>query len=352
MKFRLIANVMAACCCAAVVQAAPPIELEVATQQGLQITAPRAWLQLFTAIGINDVRIRAARTGEEPVVTNRGTADRPRYYVLGILTRRNQLRLPGGTFGPKDRTGINDYFERLTADGAASLTDQRGPFGLTKEELAAVFADLTQPIDFETKGQRPQAVVDRLQHKLSLKFALGAKAGTALRTDKRVDDELQGVTVGTGLAMLLRNYGLVMRPEKPRGQSVTLRIELANSDALTQSTLGKDADEHPSIWPIGWEPDIAPVRLAPSLFEQLNAEIDGYSLAETLAAIGPRIKVPIYLDHAALRASKIDPASIQAKLPRMRTTYQHVLNRVLAQARLGTSLRADEAGRPFVWITR
>ena len=35
-----------------------------------------------------------------------------------------------------------------------------------------------------------------------------------------------------------------------------------------------------------------------------------------------------------------------------RTTYYQVLDRVLAQARLVLRNRLDEAGRPFLWITR
>jgi hypothetical protein len=352
MKLRLIATVIFAWTCAAVAPAAAPIDVELATQQGLQITAPQEWLQLFAAIGMDNVRIRGAEAGDKPLATNRGTAQRPRYYVLGILTARNQLQLPGGTFGRGDRARIKDYFDRLAADGAESLSAPRGRYGLTEQELAAVFADLTQPIDFETKGQLPPAVIDRLQGKLALKFAVDTDADAVLRAAETFSDELQGVAAGTGAAILLRSYGLVMRPEKSRGRPVAYRVAVANANSLSQSTIGKESDKNPTNWPIGWEPDTAPVKIAPSLFEQLNAEIDGYTLAETLAAVSPRVKVPLYIDHAVLAANKIDPSAIKVKLPRTRTTYNHVLVRVIAQARLGSRLRVDEAGRPFVWITR
>jgi hypothetical protein len=39
-------------------------------------------------------------------------------------------------------------------------------------------------------------------------------------------------------------------------------------------------------------------------------------------------------------------------LPRTKTYYKRVLDRVLAQARLGAQVRIDEAGTPFLWITR
>ena len=84
----------------------------------------------------------------------------------------------------------------------------------------------------------------------------------------------------------------------------------------------------------------------------LDGKIDGYTLEEALTAIGPRIKIPLYFDHAALAEYEIDPAKVQVRFPRSRTFYKRVIDRVLAQARLGSQLRVDEAGAPFLWITR
>ena len=154
--------------------------------------------------------------------------------------------------------------------------------------------------------------------------------------------------------MMLRNHGLVFRPEKLRGEAVVYRVGVAEADAIGQSTLGKTSapDSNPKSWPIGWEPEKAPGATAPSLMESLNAEIDGYSLEEALAAIGPRLKVPMYLDHAALAAHNIVPAKVPIKLAGARMSYKRLLDRVLAQARLGSSLRVDESGKPFLWVTR
>jgi hypothetical protein len=332
--------------------AAAPIELELATERGVQITAPHEWLQLLTAIGIDNVRIRGAEPGDEPRVENRGTNERPHYQVAGILTSRNELRLPGGTFSHTDRSRLKDYFAQLAADGGESLTAQRGLFGLTEKDIEAVFADLAQPVDFETKGQQPRAVIDRLQSSFALKVTVNADAERALNGAAPVVDEMQGLTAGTGLAMMLRNYGLVLRPHQSRGRPVVYRVALAAADSAPSSTLGKTADHAMLHWPIGWELQQSPGQTAPPLFEYLNAEIDGYTLEETLAAIGTRLKLSIYLDRAALAAHRIDLAKIQVRVPRSRTYYKRVIDRVLSQARLGSQLRVDEAGSPFLWITR
>jgi hypothetical protein len=181
---------------------------------------------------------------------------------------------------------------------------------------------------------------------------VAADADRALRDGAPFADELSGVSAGSGLAMVLRSAGLVLRPEKSRGRPVVYRIGAAEAGSVGQSTLGRIADADMKHWPIGWEPHGTPGEAAPSLFEFLNAEIDGYTLEETLAAIGPRVKIPIYLDHAALAGSNIDPSKIQVKLARTRTFYKRILDRALSQARLGSQVRIDEAGKPFLWVTR
>ena len=105
-------------------------------------------------------------------------------------------------------------------------------------------------------------------------------------------------------------------------------------------------------WPVGWEPEKAPGAIAPGLFDQLNAEIDGYTLDETLSAIGPRLSVPYFLDRTALAAKGVDPATVKIKIARTKTSYKLLLDRVLSQARLGSELRVDEVGTVFLWISR
>lgn len=334
--------------------AAPPVELELVTERGVQITAPQEWLQLLTSAGVDHVQIRGMQSGDQPSVKNTGSAAHPSFVVVGVVTSREQLRLPGGTFTRGDREKLKDYFGRLAADGAESLTAARGRFGLTEKELSAVFADLTPAVDFTTKGLPPKGVLETLQTRLKLQFAIDTAANRILSDAKPVAEELKGISIGTAVAIILRNAGLVFRPEKQRGQAVEYHVMAADADALRASTLGKTAGPAPNLkdWPVGWEADKAPGEVAPSLLESLNAEIDGYTLEEALAAITPRLKLPLYLDHAALAAYKIDPAKVQVKLPKAKYIYKRLIDRVLTQTRLASSLRVDESGSPFLWVTR
>ena len=326
---------------------AAPIEVELATERGVQITAPQQWLQLLARLGVDNVRIRIAIPGDEPKLSNNGTDGEPRHHVVGLLTAKNELRLPGGTFRANDRDKLAAYFKKLGAEGSQGVTAPRGRFGLTEQQFVAVHADLTQSVDFPTKGQSLRTVLDRLQSKLALKITPTAATEQVIRSAAPIADEVSGLSAGTGLAIVLRGYGLALIPEKPLGQPLVHRIAVTAVDKTHE-----DTNSQLDAWPIGTESESSPAKLAPVLMETLNVEIDGYTLAEAVNAIAPRIKLAIYWDHAMLATHKIDPAAVKVKLPRTRTYYKRVLDRVLAQGRLALQLRVDESGTPFLWITK
>src|SRR5215213_7160071 len=113
MKFCLLSAALVLALSHAAQAAGPPIELELVTERGVQITAPQEWLQLLAGIGIEHVQIRGGRQGDQPKISNRGSGRAASYQVVGILTSRNQLRLPGGTFAKSDRARLKDYFAKL-----------------------------------------------------------------------------------------------------------------------------------------------------------------------------------------------------------------------------------------------
>lgn len=322
-------------------EAASPasISLEIVMEQGVQATAPRDWLQLLTGIGQQDVRIRSQRPGEEPQLEQLGTPERPRYRVVGVLTVNDQLLLPGGRFDLRSRAKIRDYFDRLGADGAEGVTAERGRFGLTEKQFRQVHADLSQTIGFATKGQSLVDVLKQLRDSLDLSLIVDDRAWEVLNDAGPVADEVEQLTIGTGLALLVRSHGMVLVPDKQRGQDVTHRIARA-------------VDVEGESWPVGWQSDALPRQLAPEMLEYLNAEVEGFKLTEAIDAIAPRAGVPIYWDHRTLAERKIDPATIEVRYARRRAQLIRVVDQLLFQARLRGELKVDEAGTVFYWISR
>jgi hypothetical protein len=170
---------------------------------------------------------------------------------------------------------------------------------------------------------------------LSLGLAIDATARAALDSAK-VADDVNGLSAGTALAILLRPAGLALVPERSGGQ-MQYRVK--------QAARGAQA------WPVGWKPEKRPSEVLPRLFEFLNVEINAIPVSEAMQAIGGRLEVPVFYDRNALALHGIDPTKTPAELPSKRISYSQTLNRLLSQAKLKYELRVDEAEKPFLWIT-
>ncbi|MEM6798266.1 MAG: hypothetical protein AAF589_02015 [Planctomycetota bacterium] len=314
------------------------VSLEVATERGVQATAPQQWLQLLSEAGVTTTRIRGAQAGDKPDIETIDGRAGTIYRVTGVLNSRGQLRLPGGSFTRRDRVELRDYFDRLKADGAEAMTAPTGTFGLTKKQFQQVFGELSQPATPRAEALTTAALVERLRPRLASPIVIQGRAAAALQSEGAVDTRVGELTIGTALAISLRQQGLSLVPQKPRGKLVELHIVRADDD--TES------------WPIGYEVKGPPRPVAPDLMEAINVEIDGFTLAEATAAITPRLKLPVFWDRSALARHKIDPAAIDVRLPRSKMSYKRILEKLLFQARLRGQLRTDEAGTPFYWIGR
>ncbi len=317
--------------------AQPRVDFELATEPGFPLTGARDWIQVFAGIQGTRVQVRGARSDEREAVRNLGSDERPNYHVVGILTRRNRLRLPGAPeIPPGNRGRVVRWIEQLRLEGTPEKRATRIAFGLDSEELVDFHERMATAISYETKNLRAGDIARKIVHELGVAFEVTAAARKAFGRDEPVADELTSLSKGTALAALLRPLGLATAPRKKAGK-MTLLIA--------------DADEVDEWWPIGWPLQQAPFKTAPALFEQLPVSISNTPLDETLQAIQGRVKIPFLYDHNSLARQQIDLAAKHVSFPRRKTSYKRVLDKVLFQARLKGELRTDDAGKPFMWIT-
>jgi hypothetical protein len=316
---------------------AAPVTLEIATQPGLQITAPQEWLQRLAAAEITQVRIRTAEPGDAPQVENIGDDAEPVLRAVGILTARNELLLPGRTFSLNQTAALRDYLDGLAADGESSIEAAAGRFGLTETQFRAVFDALSPKLDLQTKGQRCDKIVNTIADRLPLPLVIDAANARRLSATPALESELQTLTLGAALAITLHQANLQLVPEKPRGAEPQLRVVTSNPDA-----------DH---WPLGYKPEVSPREAAPVLFEFFNIEIADHTLGQVLAALEPRLKLPLVWDTSAFTAKGKNPEAVKVKIARTKTYYKRAIDRVMAQARGSAELRVDESGAPFLWLT-
>lgn len=294
---------------------------------------------MLADLGVNGVRVRGINPGDQPRVEELGTPDRPLPKVLGILTRDGVLMLPRARFRLRDRAKLSEYLARLEGEGAAGVTTDRGNFGLTLAQFETVFVALGEPIGPIDQNAPLLSVAEQAAAAAQMPLNVEARARAALLA-RPTTTKVAPLSRGTALAILLRAEGLVLRPEKPIGKPVWLTIAPAY-------------DDEQESWPIGYQPEQSPRDAAPVLMKSIPVEVAGFTLTEALAAIEPRLEgLPILFDDFALRRDAIDPTTVQVELARTKTFYKRILQRLAFQARLKTELKVDEAGTPFVWLTR
>jgi hypothetical protein len=323
---------------ATMASAAPPIDLEVIVEERSSVTAQQEWLKRLSELKLAGLTIRSAREGEEPEILNRGTEDRPRYKIVGFLTRNETLILKGGQFGRNDMNKLRAFFETLGVQGVEGVTKRRTLFGLTDDQLITLSKNLEPVVDFESKGKPPAEVVSQLGEGIEPAIVVSATAQQAFKDATPCRDEVKGITSGTALAVIVRPYGLVVQPMLV-GRNVELHVvkPLENAES----------------WPVGWplEDGVTEKAAIPALMEFITVEIKDIDVPQALGALQERLEAPFLFDHNQLAKHGIEPAKIEVSVPPGRSYYKKILERVLFQAKLKSEIRTDELGKPIVWIT-
>jgi hypothetical protein len=311
------------------------VDLEVAMETVLPITRIKVWASFLQKAGFTNVQLRSAKLTDMPKVKTLGRKESPTYVVTGILAG-DTLHLPGGTFkyGQIDEAKL--WIKRLQGDGVAALTTQKGAYGLSRDQIVEVYDQLTLKVKATTTGRTTKEVIRSISRIWDLQVSVDPAARTQLFSQVPFNDELQGVTSGTAMAIVLKSTGLIMLPDKPIGSGVRIRI----------TTPVKDL----AFWPVGWESSQNPGKTAPDLFNELSVDIKNTEISKTVNAIGQRLQTPIFFDYASIAKREI---SLDQKInvPAGKIFYKKILDIALSQAGLHCKVMVDESNQPFLWIS-
>jgi hypothetical protein len=314
------------------------VDFEVVTEAGLAVGASREWFDELSKLGVDGLRVRAAVRGDAASIEQIGADDAPRYRVRALLSARGQLVVPEGRFRRGEERALADWIEALRRTGPPRPQGSKPlPFGLAAEDLVTVETDLARRLS-ETTLDRPlsevlEALAAELQHPLSV----APRARGRLSESEKVGQEYSGLSAGTVLACLLRGHGLAMTPRRGEDGRLEYVVELEQADR--------------EVWPTGWPPVGSKVDLMPALYEIVEVDMEGVSLAEALQVICERTKLRILYDDRSLAASGVALEKVTVKLPARKWSYNIVVSRLLSQGKMSGDLRRDEAGTPFLWVT-
>jgi hypothetical protein len=331
---------LAASTIASLSQAAPRVDLEIALQPGFTSTDIGTWNTMLTGAGVDNLRLGGGgnatqKIGIEPFDETNPNAG---YRVFGVITRGNELMLPGGRFTRTDRAGLAKWVGNLKAGGLAKKPGgKQVPFGLKPSQLEDVAKDLGKPADFATTGLPVKSVLLEIGKRTTNPIVAEPTIAAGLGQMETVPGELKGLACGTVMAAVLRREGLSLIPRTTATGSMEYFITRAGAQQ--------------DVWPVGWPAEKPIPELLPDLFTLRNVQIDDIPASQLLQVVADRVKLPMIFDEQSLLEKKIDASQVKVKIPEQKIGYQGVLDRAMFQANMKHEVRIDDAGRPFLWIT-
>jgi hypothetical protein len=318
------------------------INVELLTAKDGGALNAQEWVQVFERIGY-EVRIRQPILDDKADVSEKQVGTTRVVTVIGKLDRGGNVSFPGKAFARSDGTKLKEWLNELKTYGAQGNPKGKPLWGLTEAQFAIVYSAVGKKIETEVEGMPlAQALTEiGVPEKYPLRLTVAAREWLASEYPKPqpVRNRLQGMSLGTALAILLNEYGLGFRPLRTAEGAMELAV-----DPLK---VNRDA------WPAGWELKEGQSRqqLAPKLFEFVPVELEKASITDVLAAVSQKTGLPIHVDHYRIEGKSINIDELTVTVAPRRTTWSLLLKSATNPNKLTRRLQIDELGQPFLWIT-
>jgi len=297
------------------------------------------WGKVFEKLG-QVARIRQPLPGDKPDIkeTNRGPIRTLR--VVGELDRKGVLHFPGRSFTKNDTEQIKAWLKELRVYGAQGSPDGKKFWGLNQTQFETVVKGVSKPLEIDSVGKSLKEVLDDIPIDKTLPVVIHPSVKESFFEIEmvKVTQQLQGLSSGTSLAVMLRTQGYGFRPLRTPAGTIELTIEKLESTS--------------EAWPVGWDIDDSKPRnqIVPNLFKFIKTGFEAAPLSRVLSAISEQTRTPILIDERLCKEKDIDIDSVDVSYPEKQTAWSLVLGSVVRQARLTDKIRLDEAGKPFVWV--
>ncbi|MFQ5730552.1 MAG: hypothetical protein ACE5KM_01225 [Planctomycetaceae bacterium] len=313
------------------------VSLELITTDNTAGFQTRLWTGALQKLKIS-FRIRRGTSADKLGILETKRGNFRTVKVTGKLDRIGRLIFKDRVFKRGDDARLAEWIRELQTYGGQGAPAGKPLWGLSKAQFGEVYAALSRPVSREVHGGSLGAALKGLglpsdypvRFSVAGNKAKDGESGTVRKTVK-------GQSLGTALALVLRDFGLGFRPLRtPRGN-----IELV----VDPLDVARDA------WPIGWKLRASRPQTAPRMFQLIPVELENVKLTDLFAAVTAKTGIPIHVDYRAARAKRIAIDKLVVSYGRRKTSWSLLLRSVTARNRLTRTLRIDEAGNPFVWIT-
>ncbi|APZ91126.1 hypothetical protein [Fuerstiella marisgermanici] len=317
-----------------------PVQLEVLVQPQLTYRQhTQKWGGVFYELQ-QRATFRSGRTGEKTEVKETDRGGQPAVTAIGIMNRNGSITFGDKTFTINDPQPLKEWLQSLEEFGAGGPPNESSTWGLNDKQFAEVLTMLGQRVTEPVALTSLDDAVASLQ--LPAAFTVtptpAAQARAArMRTDDQPTNDFKGLTKGSVLAITLAQFGLGFRPKAGPGGGYVIEIDVGN--------------ESDNMYPVGWQNTEPIVLVVPELAKTTEVELEGANVDALIALLARTLKLPHFYSTYEIAASGTDVSTLTYSRKPGKLTPFRLMKIIGTTFKLGLSLRTDEAGSVFLWVT-
>lgn len=336
------------------VPAAPPIVengkvVPRETQVRLELFAGRfgssgvhaqTWSRDLSKLGYS-IRIKQGGNDTKPELRESMLGRTRIVSVVGQMDTSGTLIFPQKTFKLGQTAKLAEWLRELKTYGAEGSPEGKPAWGLNQTQFEALLTALAAKIENDLAGKSLDECLGALPLSKDHPVRFSADAKEFLKKHPATAafpewQRVQGMSLGSGLAMVLNEYGLGFRPSRTPSGAIELVVDPVEKDKKQ--------------WPIGWPSKTSPDLLAPKFVERIDVSLSDQRLLDVAQIVSVQTKIPMVFHMQSIRDAGLKLKDLKVSHPPAKRNWSRVLTRVLYQHQLVQRLLVDEAGRPFILV--
>ena len=283
---------------------------------------------------------RKGQPGEKTRVEEPQDALRKTVKAVGLMNRDGSISFTGRTFTIVQIEALEKWLNNLESYGAGGPPNESSTWGLSNDQLTEVLKLLGEQVSESVDLQSPVTAIDSLQlpKVFRVTFTEAASKRDAASGSLKPTDDFLGLTKGSVLAASLAQFGLGFRPKVDDNGKYFLEVDAGN--------------ESHNMFPVGWK-NTSPITLVvPELAKSMIVELEKpVPLTGLIDIIARKIRRPHFYSSHELAVARKDLSRIMYTRKRDRITPYTLIGVVGKTHNIGISIRTDEAGSVFLWVT-
>ncbi|MFO1001378.1 MAG: hypothetical protein U0936_13620 [Planctomycetaceae bacterium] len=298
------------------------------------------WGRLFQELGYTP-KFRSPKPGEEIRVEDVVDGDYVSVKIVCGMSQDGSIRIGQQKFTLDDSAKLRSYLDELRNYGSGGPPERNPTWGMSEEQLMEIMKLLSEPVTGVVQLQSPLVAVESLglPEGVKLTFADSARERAFGRRPASAPEELdlKGCSKGSGIAILLSQYGLGFRPLRIAANRFELQIDAGG--------------ESNNLWPTGWKTQETVSRVLPAYLKSIPVDVQDAEISALLNVVSERLKVPVFQSSFELASAGKNLDELTYSRSEKKIAPSRLLTSIGDKHQLGFDVRVDEGGKMFLWAT-